>query len=308
MPQMEVERIASLTGHNDCIYTLEGSGRDHIFYSGAADGMVVEWDLTSPDTGQLIAKLPNSIYSLEYLSDRDQLLIGQNFEGVHLIDLKSRKEIASAKITQAAIFDMMRSKDRIYVGTGDGNLIVLHRNDLSIIAKLKLSDKSLRSISLAAERNVLAAGFSDNSIKLVDIDNFTVLHSLSAHQNSIFTIVYSPDGAYLLSGGRDAHLKIWNVKDGYSLKESIVAHMYAINNICYHPSGKYFATCSMDKSIKIWDAGSFRLLKVIDRARHAGHGTSVNRLWWSSYQEQLVSCSDDRTISVWSIKFKDQNK
>jgi WD40 repeat protein len=308
MPHIEVERIASLTGHNDCIYTLEGSGRDHIFYSGGADGMVVEWDLTSPDTGRLVAKLPNSIYSLKYLPDNNQLLIGQNFEGVHLIDLKSRKEIASAKITESAIFDLALGRDHIYAGTGDGMLIILDRKDLSIIARIKLSDKSLRSISLARTRNVLAAGLSDYSIKLVDLNNFIVLHSLSAHQNSIFTVTYSPDGHYLLSGGRDANLKIWDVKEGYSLKESIVAHMYAINNISYHPSGKYFATCSLDKSIKIWDAENFRLLKVIDKARHTGHGTSVNRLWWSSYQEQLVSCSDDRTISVWNIKFNDQNK
>ncbi|MFM8834779.1 MAG: WD40 repeat domain-containing protein, partial [Cytophagales bacterium] len=51
--------------------------------------------------------------------------------------------------------------------------------------------------------------------------------------------------------------------------------------------------------IKIWDANTLQLLKVIDKARHAGHGTSVNKLWWSSHQQQLVSASDDRSISVW---------
>jgi WD40 repeat protein len=78
--------------------------------------------------------------------------------------------------------------------------------------------------------------------------------------------------------------------------------MYAINHIEYSPDGSYFATCSMDKSVKIWSAKDFQLLKVIDKARHAGHGTSVNKLFWSSYMDQLVSCSDDRTISVWNVK------
>ncbi|MFL5728122.1 MAG: WD40 repeat domain-containing protein [Cytophagaceae bacterium] len=302
MPPIEVEKIASLTGHKDCVYTLERSDRAHIFFSGGADGLIAEWDLTSPDFGQLIAKLPNSVYSLRYMPGKNQLLIGQNFEGVHLIDLASRKEVASAKVTEVAIFDIKNDDRYIYVGTGDGVLIVLDKNDLSVIARVKLSDKSLRSISLAESRKVLAAGFSDYSIKLINLENFSLIHTISAHQNSIFTITFSPDGRYLLSGGRDAHLKIWDVTEGYSLKESIVAHMYAINNICYHPSGEYFASCSMDKTIKLWDAKDFRLLKVIDRARHAGHGTSVNRLLWSSYNEQLISCSDDRTISVWKIK------
>jgi WD40 repeat protein len=60
----------------------------------------------------------------------------------------------------------------------------------------------------------------------------------------------------------------------------------------------------MDKSIKVWDSEKLKLLKVIDRARHAGHGTSVNKVLWTSYQNQLLSASDDRTISVWNINFE----
>jgi WD40 repeat protein len=77
--------------------------------------------------------------------------------------------------------------------------------------------------------------------------------------------------------------------------------MYAINHVCFSPDGRYFLTCSMDKSIKVWDAGTTRLLKVIDRARYAGHGTSVNKLLWTGYHDQIVSCSDDRTLSVWKL-------
>jgi WD40 repeat protein len=63
----------------------------------------------------------------------------------------------------------------------------------------------------------------------------------------------------------------------------------------------------MDKSIKVWDAAELKLLKVIDRSRHAGHGTSVNKVLWTDYNNQLLSASDDRMISVWDINFeKDQ--
>jgi WD40 repeat protein len=78
--------------------------------------------------------------------------------------------------------------------------------------------------------------------------------------------------------------------------------LFAINDIALSPNGKYFATASMDKSIKIWDTEKMQLLKVIDKARHAGHGTSVNKLWWSSFNNQLISASDDRSISVWEIE------
>src|SRR5690606_37309009 len=118
---------------------------------------------------------------------------------------------------------------------------------------------------------------------------------------SVFTVRYSPDGRFLLTAGRDAHFRVWDVKQDYQLVQDVAAHMYALNHIDFSPDGSMFATCSMDKSIKLWDAATFRLLKVIDRSRHAGHGTSVNKLLWSSFENLLLSASDDRMISVWEI-------
>jgi WD40 repeat protein len=303
MPGIEVGKITTLTGHKDCIYTLERSDKDNIFFSAAADGMVVAWDLENPETGQLIAQVPNSIYAIEYIRSKDQLLLGQNFEGLHLIDLKSRKEISSVKITGAAIFDIKVVGDVIIVATGDGYVLILETESLSTIARLKISDKSARTIAVNVLKNVFAVGFSDNSIRIFDLKSFDLILAIPAHQNSIFTLAFSKDGRFLLSGGRDAQIKIWDANDSFVLKESIAAHMYAVNDLDYRSDGKYFASCSMDKSIKVWEAEKFQLLKVIDKSRHAGHGTSVNKLLWSSYKDLLISCSDDRTISVWDIQF-----
>jgi WD40 repeat protein len=113
---------------------------------------------------------------------------------------------------------------------------------------------------------------------------------------------------YLISGSRDAQLKIWDTSRAYELYKTIPAHMFAINDIKYHPERNFLATASMDKTIKVWDATNFQLLKVIDKARHNSHITSVNKLYWSSYENQLISCSDDRTILVWALKFKDHSE
>ncbi len=81
-----------------------------------------------------------------------------------------------------------------------------------------------------------------------------------------------------------------------------MAHLYAINYLYFKADGKYIISCSMDKTIKVWDAEDKKLLKVIDKARNAGHGTSINKVIWSTYQSQVISISDDRTISIWQIQ------
>jgi WD40 repeat protein len=63
----------------------------------------------------------------------------------------------------------------------------------------------------------------------------------------------------------------------------------------------------MDKSIKVWNTEDMKLLKVIDRARHGGHGTSVNKILWLS-EHRLVSAGDDRNIIIWDIHFENVKK
>jgi WD40 repeat protein len=139
------------------------------------------------------------------------------------------------------------------------------------------------------------------------LDNLTLKYEWVAHNNSVFTVRYTPDEKFLLSGSRDARLKVWDASGSYRQSGEVVAHLYAINHLEFSPDGKHFVTCSMDKSIKVWDTEKLKLLKVIDRARHAGHGTSVNKVLWTTYLDQLLSASDDRTISVWNINFEKQS-
>ncbi len=300
MTKIEVEKKAVYKGHKDCIYTLE-KGEDGSFFSSGGDGMVARWNLERPDQGELLVKVPRSVYALELVPDTRLLLIGQNFAGVHLIDLESRKEALSAAVTKSAIFDIKAYERRAYLGTGDGEVIVLTLPDLKTERRIKVSAKSVRTIAINPYKREIAFGSSDNRIRVYTLSDFTPLYSFEAHENSVFTLEYSKDYSMLLSGSRDARLKAWEADKDYRLMETVVAHMYAINHIAFREDGAYFATCSMDKSIKIWRYEDLRLVKVIDKARHAGHGTSVNKLFWAD-SDQLISASDDRMISIWNIK------
>ncbi|HAS40117.1 MAG TPA: hypothetical protein DCS93_06535 [Microscillaceae bacterium] len=303
MSKIEVSKISTLTGHRDCVYALAPSQQSNIFFSADGNGLVARWDLAKPEIGDMVAKVQNSVYALHYLEANDQLLVGHNFEGLHLIDLASKTEVKSIKLTGSQIFDIQSIGNLILAACGDGVVIALDFDNWAVRKHLKASDKSARVIAVHPDQKSFAVGYSDHQVRVFDTESLDLLHTIPAHQNSVFALRYSPDGAFLLSGSRDAHLKVWDVAQDYQLHESVVAHMYALNSIAFSPDGRYFITGSMDKSIKVWETATFKLRKVIDRARHAGHGTSVNKLWWSPYQNYIVSGSDDRTVSVWSLKF-----
>jgi WD40 repeat protein len=304
MTKINVSKLHSFSGHRDSIYTLAPGPTSSLFYSGAGDGMVVGWDLSRPDEGTLLAKLPHSVYALHLHSQTGLLIAGHNYEGIHLLHPESKAEVGSLKMTNAAIFDIASAGDRLFIADGAGVLTVVDAPSLRILTRLALSEKSLRTLAIDHQRGHLAVGGSDHQIRILGLDDLQEIYALNAHENSVFTLQYSPGSQYLLSGSRDARLGIWDVQAGYAPREKIVAHMYAINHLTFSPDGRHFVTASMDKSVKIWDAQSLRLLKVIDKGRHAGHGTSVNKVLWTDHRQQLLSASDDRTISVWNIQFE----
>jgi WD40 repeat protein len=302
MSSVTVNKVKTLSGHRDSVYALEVVPDAMTFFSGSGDGMVVRWELGS-DEGEAIAQLGASVYALRFDPASRFLLAGHNFEGLHVLDWQARKEVGSLKLTSAAIFDIALTGTHVLVAAGDGVVSVVDLEAMRVVKQLTHSSQSARCMAIRPGSKEVAIGYSDNHIRVFSLEDYQLLQAYPAHLNSVFSLRFTPDGQWLLSGSRDARLKAWKATDGYSLHQEVAAHLFAINDICFSPDSKHFVTCSMDKSVKVWRTEDLTLLKVIDKARHAGHGTSVNKVIWSPITHQVLSASDDRTISVWDVIF-----
>ncbi|PIB34372.1 hypothetical protein BFP72_02505 [Reichenbachiella sp. 5M10] len=299
LPQVEIRKVHSYTGHQDAVYTLEAGATDNLFYSAGGDGHIIEWDLHHFESGRLIAKVPTSVYALSYVPELDVLIVGQNYEGIHLIQLSDKKELGSLNLGKLAIFDIQVYKGLILVAMAEGEFYIIDFKSLKVLKRSVLSEKNLRKI-LVTEQGKCQVGVSDGQIVTIDLTTHLIENHTVVHDNSVFGMAWHAQDQVLLSGSRDAKLKYWKGVE-LSTLESINAHMYAINDIVFRPDHQYFATASMDKTIKVWDYAQRRLIKVIDKARHGGHLSSVNKLLWTKFDDYLISCSDDRSISVWDI-------
>jgi len=120
----------------------------------------------------------------------------------------------------------------------------------------------------------------------------------------ISSIQYSPDGKHLLSGSRDAQLKIWSTSD-YSLTQTIPAHLFSIYSIAFHQNMPLMATASRDKSIKIWETENYTLKKTISIEKgYNAHRLSINKVIWEPLNNQLISVGDDKLLKIWKVDFE----
>ncbi|MCI5081511.1 MAG: WD40 repeat domain-containing protein [Saprospiraceae bacterium] len=300
--KLKAKKIAQLSGHNAAIYALSAGNDQQHFYSGAGEGWIVEWDLQSPDLGQLAAKVETQVFSLLHLPDHQLIVAGNMNGGVHWVDLKDSDQTRNIAHHEKGVFGIIRIADAVYTIGGQGMLSKWDIGQRRATESLYLSNQSLRSIVFSESRNEIAVGSSDNNIYLLDASDMSLKYTIQqAHDNSVFSLHYHPTQAILLSGSRDAHLKAWDLMS-YQEVVSHPAHWFTINDIKFHPSGKWFATASRDKTIKIWDAEEIKLLKVLETVRDHGHVNSVNRLFWSAHNDYLISASDDRSMIIWHIE------
>lgn len=293
-------RHAILTGHNASVFALSTTNDPRYILSGAGDGWVVRWDLDEPELGKLIAKVDAQIFALKHLPDLDQVVVGNMNGGVHWVDLSHPERTKNIAHHRKGVFRILRIADEVYTAGGDGVLTRWDVHERRTIESIQLSHLSLRGLDYCPSREELAVGASDRNIYIIDLQSFEVKASIkAAHEHSVFSVQFSPDGQLLFSGGRDAQLKVWDANGLHNLS-SQAAHWFTINDIVFHPEGQFFATASRDKTIKIWDAQTFQLKKVLDTIRDRCHVNSVNSLLWSTHHHQLISASDDRSLMVWT--------
>ncbi len=300
--KISTQKIATLTGHNSSIFAIIPYKTPHLFLSGAGDGWIVEWNFNDPKMGRLVAKVETQIFSLCYLADANKVVAGNMNGGVHWVDLANPTATKNILQHEKGVFAIQQIGNYLFTAGGAGMLTRWDINQQKTVESLHLSNQSLRCIAFSKERKELAIGASDHNIYLLDADTLAIKQTIkAAHDNSVFTLKYSPNSQFLISGGRDAHLRVRDLNQGGKEISTQPAHWYTINDIAFHPKAPIFATASRDKTIKIWNSETYELLKVIETVRDQGHLNSVNRLFWSTFNNYLVSCGDDRSILIWEV-------
>jgi len=295
-------RHAAFSGHQGAVYCVAPAMQDGFFLSGGSDTNVVEWDLSEKANPRIAARSAGVIYSLLALREKSLLFIGNNQGGIHVVDLLEKKEIHYWMTHQSGVFDLkwMPHSNEIWAAGADGVLSIWNAETLENKALLKISDQKIRKIEMAPHHSIAALACSDGCIYLLN-ENHS-LETLNPQADAVNAIAFSPNGNYLLSGTKNAHLQVWDWPNRKCM-EQIPAHNFALYGIQFTGDGRHFITISRDKTIKLWDAETFSVLQRIDKET-GGHINSVNSGFWDEHSGMFISGSDDRSAIAWKFEKK----
>jgi WD40 repeat protein len=135
---------------------------------------------------------------------------------------------------------------------------------------------------------------SDNTIKLWDVTTGQPIKTLSGNESEK-TIVFSPDGKIIASGGYDKTIKLWDVTTGKVVK-TLSSQNNSIYELIFSPDGKILASRSYNNIIQLWDLTTGKVIKSLSE-----HTDLVNSIAFSPDGKILASGSSDDTIKLWDV-------
>jgi transducin (beta)-like 1 len=101
-----------------------------------------------------------------------------------------------------------------------------------------------------AGRRLLATASFDNTIRIWDVSNGQCLYVLEDHSGPVYSVSFSPDGQYLVSGSMDQTVNVWRLKDGTLAKTMRGAG--GAYEVAWASQGDVIAACFTDGLVRYY--------------------------------------------------------
>jgi len=105
---------------------------------------------------------------------------------------------------------------------------------------------------LACWKDTIAVGGKLGSIIILNAITGVQVAILSGHTNDVHSLVFSSDGASLVSGGRDKTIKLWDIQTGGVVK-TFQGHSDYVYSVSISADHTMIASASQDWTIRLWD-------------------------------------------------------
>ncbi|KYQ90125.1 WD40 repeat-containing protein [Tieghemostelium lacteum] len=156
------------------------------------------------------------------------------------------------------------------------------------------------TLSLTKEGELLASGYSDGSIRIWNMNDYSLVSVFNGHRGAVTSLCFNQLGSLLVSGARDTDIIVWDIITESGLFR-LRGHRDQVTSVKLLEKSNHIVSSSKDGLIKIWDSETQHCVQTIVGHRNPVWGIDVN-----PDETRLASCTSDNQIRIWRIPRNEQ--
>ncbi|KAJ9598232.1 hypothetical protein L9F63_011053 [Diploptera punctata] len=185
----------------------------------------------------------------------------------------------------------------------EGRYVAVAACEDIIVWDMRLGEKTLvltgdkyevTSLCPSPNKQHLAAGYLDGTVKVFDLKSAENTINFSGHRGAVTCLAYDEEGHRLASGAKDTDVIVWDVVAECGLHR-LTGHKGIITQVCYLKEFNVLISSSKDSFIKFWDLDTSHCFKTL-----IGH---IAEVWGLTLvkEKYLVTGCGDNELRVWSV-------
>jgi WD40 repeat protein len=112
----------------------------------------------------------------------------------------------------------------------------------------------ISSLAFSSNRQLLASGSRDSTVRLWDTHTNECVAVLEGHTNWVNSVAFSPDGRLLASASADRTVRLWDVvgRKAASPVDVLQGHTDYVWSVSFSSDGRQLASGSFDSTVRLW--------------------------------------------------------
>ncbi|KAM3147504.1 hypothetical protein pb186bvf_000311 [Paramecium bursaria] len=252
-------QLGILTGHANMVQKAIFTHDSNLIFSYGIDSFIRIWNVQT-FTQIKEQKFKGEIQSL-IISDDDKKIAYYFNEKIYIINNQEKmEEVVKVKLKSNCLAIKFKNDILISLSYELNKIYLQQWNSISgemiseQIKELSQQFFKYRPQFGCFYKDLLFIAYDDYTISKWDLNEFKPKGSpFKGHVSFIKCMDISQDGKYLVSGGKDSLIIIYDVKSCNKIS-TIVGHKDQVNTVQFSPDFKYILSCSDDRYIRYWDA------------------------------------------------------